>query len=74
MQDILKGLIQGLRDPSIPVQTAAACSLRLLITAEGATELLKPILPDIIGEYFRIMDEVENESVLSALQVYYNSN
>lgn len=66
---ILKGLINGLRDPALPVQAAAACSLRLLIQAEGAAELLKPMLPEIVGEYFRIMEEVENESVLSALQV-----
>eukprot|EP01038_Epipyxis_sp_PR26KG_P009275 gene9275-12495_t len=65
---VLQGLISGLRDPAIPVQAAAACSLRLLIQADGATELLKPILPVLVGEYFRIMDEVDNESVLTALQ------
>jgi hypothetical protein len=27
------------------------------------------MLPEIVGEYFRIMEEVENESVLGALQV-----
>jgi hypothetical protein len=42
---------------------------RLLIAAEGAAEMLKPMLPEIVGEYFRIMEEVENESVLGALQV-----
>ena len=68
LQAVLRGLINGLRDPALPVQAAAACSLRLLIAAEGAAELLKPLLPEIVGEYFRIMEEVENESVLSALQ------
>lgn len=68
LQLILRGLINGLRDPALPVQAAAACSLRLLIAAEGAAELLKPLLPEIVAEYFRIMEEVENESVLSALQ------
>jgi hypothetical protein len=69
LQAVLRGLINGLRDPALPVQAAAACSLRLLIEAEGAAELLKPLLPEIVAEYFRIMEEVENESVLSALQV-----
>jgi hypothetical protein len=41
---------------------------RALIEKEGATELLKPLLPQIINEYFRIMEEVDNESVLMALQ------
>lgn len=30
--------------------------------------MLRPLLPEIVAEYFRIMEEVENESVLSALQ------
>lgn len=45
---------------------------RVLISEEGATDLLRPMLPQIVAEYFRIMDEVENESVLSALQVRDN--
>lgn len=42
---------------------------RLLIAADGATALLRPMLGEIVTEYFRIMNEVENESVLNALQV-----
>jgi len=68
LQAVLRGLINGLRDPALPVQAAAACSLRLLIAADGATDLLRPMLGEIVAEYFRIMEEVENESVLSALQ------
>jgi hypothetical protein len=68
LQAVLQGLLQSLRDPALPVQTSAACSLRLLISQDGATELLRPLLPDIVREYFRIMEEAENESILSALQ------
>lgn len=42
---------------------------RTLISLEGATDLLRPYLGEIINEYFRIMEEVENDAVLSALQV-----
>lgn len=68
LRSVLQNLLTCLRDPALPVQSAAACSLRALISKEGATDLLRPFLPNIIGEYFRIMDEVENESILSALQ------
>jgi hypothetical protein len=68
LRAVLEGLISCLRDPAIPVQAAAACSLRVLIAQDGATDLLRPLLPQIVGEYFRIMEEVENDSVLSALQ------
>lgn len=65
---VLQSLLRGLRDPTLPVQCAAACSLRSLIELDEAKELLRPMLKDIVGEYFRIMEEVENESVLASLQ------
>eukprot|EP01035_Chromulina_nebulosa_P019648 gene19648-25562_t len=65
---VTEGLLTGLRDPAPPVQAAAACSLRMMIDSSETTNLLKPIVKDIISEYFRIMHEVESDSVLSALQ------
>lgn len=69
LTNILSGLISGLRDPAVPVQAAAACSLRVLLETEESKTFLRPMLPQIVNEYFRIMDEVDNESVMSALQV-----
>lgn len=69
LSTVLQGLLSGLRDSTLPVQAAAACSLRHLITTEGTVELLRPFVTNIVQEYFRIMDEVDNDSVLSALQV-----
>lgn len=68
LQTVLGGLLKCLRDPSLPVQAASAVALRCLISEEGATDLLLPSLPHIVNEYFRIMEEVGNESVLSALE------
>ena len=65
---VLKGLLQGLRDPHLAVQAAAACSMSSILGAPGAQDVIKPILPDIVREYFRIMDELESDSVLNALQ------
>jgi len=40
-----------------------------LVAAEGAQEALRPVLPQIVGEYFRIIREAESpDSVLTALQ------
>ena len=69
LSSVLQGLLTRLNDPTLPVQAAAACSLRHLITTEGTVELLRPYVTSIVQEYFRIMDEVDNDSVLSALQV-----
>ena len=68
VQVLLQGLLQGLRDPAVPVQAAAACSMKQLIDSEGAVDLLRPYLQEIVSEYFRIMNEVENEAILGALQ------
>lgn len=69
LQTTVDGLLLGMRDSALPVQAAAACSLRLLIDMDGAKEMIRPIVKDLVGEYFRIMEEVENDAVLSALQV-----
>lgn len=53
----------------MPVQAAAACSLRMMIESDETTELLRPLIHRLIGEYFRIMSEIESDAVLSALQV-----
>ena len=44
-------------------------ALRILIKADGAEETLLPVLPQILHEYFRIMNEIGNDEVVSALQV-----
>ena len=44
-------------------------ALRFLIKADGAEETLLPVLPQILHEYFRIMNEIGNDEVVSALQV-----
>eukprot|EP00607_Mallomonas_marina_P010314 CAMPEP_0182418884 /NCGR_PEP_ID=MMETSP1167-20130531/3264_1 /TAXON_ID=2988 /ORGANISM="Mallomonas Sp, Strain CCMP3275" /LENGTH=541 /DNA_ID=CAMNT_0024593345 /DNA_START=59 /DNA_END=1681 /DNA_ORIENTATION=- len=69
LQTVLQGLLQGLKDPCLPTQTAAACALRVLVSAEGAKSLLQPAVKEIVKEYFRIMAAVENDAVMSALQV-----
>jgi hypothetical protein len=68
VQSVLAGLLACLRDPCLPVQTSAACTLRLYLSDQSARPMVIPILPDIVREYFRIMSEVENDVILSALQ------
>ena len=43
---------------------------RRLIEAEGTKDLLRPVLPALVGQYFRIMSDAENDAVLTSLQVY----
>ena len=68
LQSVLQGLLMSLRDSALPVQAAAACSFRTMIDAEGAADLLRPMLPDLVSEYFRITSDLESDVVLEALQ------
>jgi hypothetical protein len=50
------------------VQIEASKALRFLIDADGADKTLLPVLPQMLNEYFRIMNEIGNDEVVSALQ------
>lgn len=56
-------LSQCLRDNDLPVQIEAASSLRYLIELDEAEEPVLAVLPDILNEYFRIMQEIGLDDV-----------
>ena len=62
-------VLQRLSDPALPVQIEASKALRFLIELDGAENTLAPVLPQILTEYFRIMNEIGNDEVVAALQV-----
>lgn len=69
LKKLLQMVLERLSDPALPVQIEASKALRFLIEAEGANEALLPVLPQLLTEYFRIMNEIGNDEVVSALQV-----
>jgi len=69
LRTLLQLTLQRLSDPALPVQIEASKALRYLIEADGAEETLLPVLPQLLTEYFRIMNEIGNDEVVSALQV-----
>jgi importin-7 len=69
LRNLLQMVLQRLNDPALPVQIEASKALRWLIKVDGAESTLLPVLPQILHEYFRIMNEIGNDEVVSALQV-----
>ena len=65
---LLRGCLNGLRDPCVPVQAAAATSMRNMFEDEKAHDIIRPILTEVVGEYFRLMDEVDSTSILTVIQ------
>ncbi|GKY91239.1 hypothetical protein MPSEU_000096500 [Mayamaea pseudoterrestris] len=68
LRNLLEMVLNRLNDPALPVQIEASKALRFLIDAEGAEKTLLPVLPQMLNEYFRIMNEIGNDEVVSALQ------
>jgi len=69
LRNLIQLVLQRLSDPDLPVQIEASKALRFLIEVEGADVTLLPVLPQILNEYFRIMNEIGNDEVVAALQV-----
>jgi len=69
LRQLLEMVLNRLSDPALPVQIEASKALRFLVEADGAEDTLLPVLPQLLTEYFRIMNEIGNDEVVSALQV-----
>jgi importin-7 len=69
LRTLLQMVLQRLSDPALPVQIEASKAIRYLIEVDGAEQTLLPVLPQLLNEYFRIMNEIGNDEVVSALQV-----
>lgn len=65
--------VQCLRDTSLPVQIEAAASLRYLIELDEAEEPVLRVLPDILNEYFRIMQEIGLDEVKASNRLCSNA-
>jgi hypothetical protein len=68
LRTLLQMVLNRLNDPALPVQIEASKALRFLIQADGVESTLLPVLPQMLSEYFRIMNEIGNDEVVSALQ------
>jgi hypothetical protein len=69
LRTLIQMVLLRLSDPALPVQIEASKALRFLIETDGAEQTLLPVLPQILSEYFRIMNEIGNDEVVAALQV-----
>lgn len=68
LRTLLEMVLHRLSDPALPVQIEASKALRFLIQTDGVESTLLPVLPQMLNEYFRIMNEIGNDEVVSALQ------
>ncbi|XP_077226915.1 importin beta-like SAD2 [Tasmannia lanceolata] len=61
-------VVSGLRDPELPVRVNSVFALRSFVEACNDLNEIRPILPQLLGEFFKLMNEVENEDLVFTLE------
>ncbi|XP_022722400.1 importin beta-like SAD2 [Durio zibethinus] len=64
----LLSVVSGLRDPELPVRVDSVFALRSFVEACRDLNEIRPILPQLLDEIFKLMNEVENEDLVFTLE------
>ncbi|KAJ7538458.1 hypothetical protein O6H91_11G048900 [Diphasiastrum complanatum] len=64
----LRSVVAALKDPELPVRVDSVVSLRSFIDACQDLNEIRPILPQLLDEFFKLMNEVENEDLVFTLE------
>ncbi|XP_066331549.1 importin beta-like SAD2 [Miscanthus floridulus] len=61
-------IVSGMRDPDLPVRVDSVFALRSFVEACKDLNEIRPILPQLLDEFFKLMNEVENEDLVFTLE------
>ncbi|CAN6270635.1 unnamed protein product [Urochloa humidicola] len=61
-------VIAGMRDAELPVRVDSVFALRSFVEACTDLDEIRPILPQLLDEFFKLMSEVENEDLVFTLE------
>ncbi|TYH49706.1 hypothetical protein ES332_D10G154500v1 [Gossypium tomentosum] len=64
----LHSIVSGLRDAELPVRVDSVFALRSFVEACRDLNEIRPILPQLLDEIFKLMNEVENEDLVFTLE------
>ncbi|XP_059445616.1 importin beta-like SAD2 [Corylus avellana] len=64
----LRSVVSGMRDPELPVRVDSVFALRSFVEACRDLNEIRPILPQLLDEFFKLMNEVENEDLVFTLE------
>ncbi|XP_049369945.1 importin beta-like SAD2 [Solanum verrucosum] len=67
-RNALHSVVTGMRDPDLPVRVDSVFALRSFIEACKDLNEIRPILPQLLDEFFKLMNEVENEDLVFTLE------
>nr|GMD85475.1 Importin beta-like SAD2 [Ipomoea batatas] len=64
----LHSVVGGMRDLELPVRVDSVFALRTFVEACRDLNEIRPILPQLLDEFFKLMNEVENEDLVFTLE------
>ncbi|EPS68871.1 hypothetical protein M569_05897, partial [Genlisea aurea] len=64
----LRSVVAGMHDRELPVRVDSVFALRSFVEACSDLSEIRPILPQLIDDFFRLMNEVENEDLVFTLE------
>ncbi|XP_023881797.2 importin beta-like SAD2 isoform X2 [Quercus suber] len=64
----LHSVVSGMRDSELPVRVDSVFALRSFVEACRDLNEIRPILPQLLDEFFKLMNEVENEDLVFTLE------
>lgn len=67
-QSLFGTVVNALKDPELPVKVDAVVSLGSFVEAADDIAQLRPILPQLLDEFFKLMNEVESEDLVFTLE------
>ena len=68
LQCCVQRVLKSLRDTELPVQMMAATSLRFLLDSDTAEKVIGPVLPQVLQEFFRLMNEIGLDELIHSLE------
>jgi len=64
----LRLVLKCIVDPELPVRVRAVLALQHLIQNELSTEEIRKVLPLLLEEFFKIMNEIDNDELVATLR------
>uniref|UniRef100_A0A2N9HRF9 Exportin-2 central domain-containing protein n=1 Tax=Fagus sylvatica TaxID=28930 RepID=A0A2N9HRF9_FAGSY len=64
----LHSVVSGMRDAELPVRVDSVFALRSFVEACRDLNEIRPIVPQLLDEFFKLMNEVENEDLVFTLE------
>ena len=65
---VINSIHENINDTILPVKLSAALSFEKFLTHKKAMEIVKPHLGTILKQYLELMNEIDNEELVSALE------